>query len=181
MYPDTDLPPIALSDERVDGIRESLGSRPWERFARLKELGVGDDLSERLSRHRAWYLFEHLQPRLGSGILNATTLASMLLDRSCPRPAAMGAAGIWWEKTVERIQSGEIIPEAVWNSDEDLLDSLSEEEGRKIFNQALKNLPPDGPTDPPKKEIFAMKHVMKELLGRVPGKTVRSWVAEVMS
>jgi glutamyl-tRNA(Gln) amidotransferase subunit E len=181
MYPDTDLPPIALTDERVDTIRESLGSRPWERFARLKELGIGDDLAERLSRHRAWNLFEHLHSKLGSGGLSATTLASMLLDRSCPRPAAMGAAGIWWEKTVERIQSGEIISEAVWNSDEDVTAQISDEEGRIIFEKALESLPADGPTDPQKKEIFAMQHVMKDLLGRVAGRKVRQWVAEVVS
>ena len=181
MYPDTDLPPIALTDERVDTIRESLGSRPWERFARLKELGIGDDLAERLSRHRAWNLFEHLHSKLGSDGLSATTLASMLLDRSCPRPAAMGAAGIWWEKTVERIQSGEIISEAVWNSDEDVTAQISDEEGRIIFEKALESLPADGPTDPQKKEIFAMQHVMKDLLGRVAGRKVRQWVAEVVS
>lgn len=181
MYPDTDLPPIALTDERVKGIRESLGSRPWERFSILKELGVGDDLAERLSRHRAWSLFEHLHKKLVNGGMSATTLASMLMDRSCPRPAAMGAAGVWWEETIDRILSGEIITEAVWNSDEDLLKKITDEEGRLIFEAALKTLPTDVPTDPQKKEIFIMQHVMKDLLGRVPGRTVRRWVAEVMS
>ncbi len=181
MYPDTDLPPIALVDERVDEIRTSLGLRPWERFAELKELGVGDDLAERLSRHRAWDLFHHLHKKITGKDMNANTLASMLLDRSCPRPAAMGAAGLWWEEAMARIENGEIIAEAVWNSDEELLPCISEEEGRVIFDKAMENLPPDGPTDPPKKEIFAMQHVMKDLLGRVPGKTVRRWVAEVMS
>ncbi len=181
MYPDTDLPPIPLSDERVDSIRNSLGLRPWERITRLKELGVGENLAERLSRHRAWELFEHLHQKPGNNTLSANALASMLLDRSCPRPAAMGAAGIWWEETVARIQNGEIIAEAVWNSDEEFPAKVSEDEGRIIFHKALENLPPGGPTDPRKKEIFAMKYVMKDLLGRVPGRTVRKWVSEVAS
>ncbi len=181
MYPDTDLPPIALNDDRVETIQNSLGLRPWERFARLKELGVGDDLAERMSRHRAWDLFEHLLEKSETIGVSATTLASMLLDRSCPRPAAMGAASIWWEEALARIAQGEIIAESVWNSDEDLLAKMTEDEGRIIFNKALETLPPDGPTDPLKKEIFAMQHVMKDLLGRVPGKTVRGWVAEVVS
>jgi len=126
-------------------------------------------------------LFEHLHEKFGTECVSVTTLASMLLDRSCPRPAAMGAAGIWWEEAIASIQKGEIIPEAVWNSDEDLLARISDDEGRVIFDEAIKNLPVGGPTDPQKKETFAMQHVMKELLGRVPGSTVRQWVAEVVS
>jgi len=181
MYPDTDLPPIALADERVKGIRDSLGLQPWVRFARLKELGLGDDLAERLSRHRAWSLFEHLHEKFGSGPISITTLASLLLDRSCPRPASMGAAGLWWEETIDRLQKGEIIPEAIWNSDEELMTRISDEDGRAIFDKAIKNLPTGGPTDPQKKEIFAMKYLMKDLMGRVPGSTVRQWVAEVLA
>jgi glutamyl-tRNA(Gln) amidotransferase subunit E len=181
MYPDTDLPPIALADERVDGIRATLGSRPWERRAAMKELGVSDDLAERMSRHRAWNLFDHLNRKFGTGKISANTLASMLLDRSCPRPAAMGAAGLWWEETLTSIQQGEIIPEAVWNSDETPLTRLSEEEARGVFDKAIKNIPTNGPDDPAKKEHFAMQHVMKDLRGRVPGRTVRNWIAEVLS
>lgn len=189
MYPDTDLPPIPLLDERVDGIRASLGTRPWERYASLKELGVNHDLAERLSRHRAWDLFLLLYPKLDAetGHLGLNTLASMLLDRSCPRPASMAAARGWWEKTLDRINSGEIIPEAVWNSDEELLTRLEDEEARSIFDEALNYLPPDGPDDPDdpdgqqKREHFAMQHVMKDLRGRVAGRKVRAWISEVLS
>lgn len=183
MYPDTDLPPICLADERVQEIRDSLGLRPWERFARLKKLGVGDDLAERMSRHRAWDLFEHLYGKPGTGTegLSANQLASLLLDRSCPRPAAMGAAGRWWEETLAKIGDRSIIAESVWHSDDELLPRLDEDEARDIFNRTLETLPADGPTDRRKKEDFVMQHVMKDLRGRVAGRTVREWVAEVLS
>jgi len=183
MYPDTDLPPIPLDDDRIQEIRDSLGLRPWERFAHLKELAVGDDLAERLSRHRAWDLFEHLYGKPGTGPdrLTAHQLASLLLDRSCPRPAAMGAAGQWWVDTLAQIGAGGIIPESVWHSDEELMTCLDEDEARNLFNQAMETLPADGPTEQRKKEDFAMQHVMKDLRGRVAGRTVRAWVAEVLS
>ncbi|MBE0566216.1 MAG: Glu-tRNA(Gln) amidotransferase subunit GatE, partial [Krumholzibacteria bacterium] len=95
MYPDTDLPPIALDDPRVETIRASLPLRPWEREARARELGVGADLAERLGRHRAWDLFVHLTDRLAGGPVTAHQAASLLLDRSCPRPASLAAAGPW--------------------------------------------------------------------------------------
>ncbi|MCB1184151.1 Glu-tRNA(Gln) amidotransferase subunit GatE, partial [bacterium] len=97
MYPDTDLPPIRLDDARVDGIRDSLPLRPWEREARLREMGVGADLATRLARHRAWDLFADLAAvPAGAGGPTPHQLASLLLDRSCPRPASLGAAGSWW-------------------------------------------------------------------------------------
>ncbi len=181
MYPDTDLPPIALADDRVDEIRSSLSSRPWERVARLQELGVSDDLAERLSRHRAWELFEHLWEISGEAGPSANSLASLLLDRSCPRPAAMGPAGLWWEETLAKIRSGEVILEGIWHSDETLLAKLPEKEARGIFDQALKTLPPKGPENHPQKEHFAMQHVMKNLRGRIPGRTVRAWITEELS
>ncbi len=181
MYPDTDLPPIRLEDDRVDSIKASLGLRPWERYAQLREKGVGEDLAERLSRHRAWSLFEHLINKPGAQKIGANALASLLLDRSCPRPAAMGAAGLWWEETLNKLAAGEVIYESLWNSDETLLPRMEENEAREIFDRAIKLVPPEAPDDLSRKEAFAMQFVMDELRGRVPGKTVLSWVREVLS
>lgn len=183
MYPDTDLPPIALTDERVDGIRARLSERPWERVARLRELGVGADLAERLSRHRAWELFAHLQDRLEDldGRLSAHQLVSLLLDRDCPRPASLRAAGGWWEEALSAIGNGSIIPESLYHSEEELLPALEEAEARRLFDASLAALPPQGPRDAACKEDFIMKHVMPDLRGRFPGRQVRAWVKEVLA
>lgn len=180
MYPDTDLPPIALTDERLSRIRNSLSLRPWERFARLRDLGVNEDLAERMSRHRAWSLFDHLEPKLKDldGKLNATGLASLLLDRDCPRPASLMAAGSWWDDVLARVGRGEIIPEAIYNSEEDLETALGEDQARRIFDEALARLHTE-PRDTARKEEYIMKHVMTDLRGRYPGRAVRAWVKEV--
>ncbi len=96
-------------------------SRPWERQARARDLGVGMDLAERLGRHRAWDLFAHLVPRLDGGPVSAAQLASLLLDRSCPRPASLVAAGPWWEAVAARLAAGTLIPEGVWSGDDEPL------------------------------------------------------------
>lgn len=99
MYPDTDLPPIGLTDARIDAIGAALPTRPWERQAFLENLGVGSDLAARLSRHRCWDLFAHLSGRLGDGAsFSPHRLASLLLDRTAPRPVSLAAAGSWWKR-----------------------------------------------------------------------------------
>jgi len=182
MYPDTDLPPIPLADDRVQAIRSSLPQTPWERKTQLLDLGVGEDLADRLSRHRAWGLFVHLAEKLeGKGGLDPAGLASLLLDRSCPRPASLAAAGEWWDETLQMIQAGTIIPEAIWNSENDIIRCLAENRGREIFNKALDQMPQDGPTAGNPRELFVMGHVMTELRGRIPGRTVRAWVKEELA
>jgi len=182
MYPDTDLPPIPLADDRVQSIRESLPQPPWERKTQLLEMGVGDDLADRLSRHRAWGLFVHLVGKLeGTSGLDPAGLASLLLDRSCPRPASLAAAGDWWDETLQLIQAGTIIPEAVWNSENDIVRRLAENRAREIFHEALDRLPQNGPMADIPREMFVMDHVMTELRGRIPGRMVRAWVKEELA
>ena len=179
MYPDTDLPPIKLEDDRVQAIRNSLPQTPWERKARLREMGVGEDLADRLSRHRAWRLFVHLVEKLDDrDALNPAELASLLLDRSCPRPASLAAAGGWWENILARILAGDIIPEAVWNSEDVISARLAEDRGRVVFREAMNRLPQGGPIAGEQREHFVMGHVMRELRGRIPGRMVRAWVKE---
>jgi glutamyl-tRNA(Gln) amidotransferase subunit E len=182
MYPDTDLPPIRLDDARVQAIRDALPQRPWEREARLLEMGVGEDLAARLSRHRAWSLFRHLAPKLaGSDVMRPGDLASLLLDRSCPRPASLGAAANWWETTIERLLAAEIIPEGVWNSEDEIPCRLDDGLARDRFAAALETLPAGGPQSGAARESYVMGHVMKELRGLVSGRTVRTWVQEVQA
>lgn len=181
MYPDTDLPPIALADERVDTIRASLKDRPWERQAYMHKLGVGKDLSERLSRHRAWDLFKVLSEKLTDDTFTAHQLASLLLDRSCPRPASPGAAGLWWEDIVARLCSGEIIPEAVWTCEDAAPITAAEDLARSRFQNLMAQLPADLPDEPDKREHLIMGSVMPPLLGLIPGRTVRLWVKEELA
>lgn len=44
MYPDTDSPPLPLTDKMVSEIRNNLNERPWERLDRLVKIGLSGHL-----------------------------------------------------------------------------------------------------------------------------------------
>jgi Glu-tRNA(Gln) amidotransferase subunit E-like FAD-binding protein len=182
MYPDTDLPPIPLADERVAAIRDSLPLRPWERLALLQQWGVGADLAERLSRHRAWDLFAALvtDPPAPAGP-TPHQLASLLLDRSCPRPASLGAAETWWRRTLADIGRGETLLEGVWLAEDEVPARLPEAEARAIARRLLTTLPAGRPAAGPRLEAFAMAHVMATLRGQAAGRDVRRWLQEELA
>ncbi len=60
MYPDTDLPPVALAPERVEGARARLPEPPWEREARYADLGLPGEVLKDLSVTRETHLFDRL-------------------------------------------------------------------------------------------------------------------------
>jgi glutamyl-tRNA(Gln) amidotransferase subunit E len=49
MYPDTDLPPLAITEERLERVRAVLPEPPWEREERYRTMGLSDDLAERMA------------------------------------------------------------------------------------------------------------------------------------
>ncbi len=75
MYPDTDLPPKAVAAERLDRIRAGLPPRITSRERWYREIGVPEDLIERLSASPYAALFEKsvkewgLSPKLASVLL----------------------------------------------------------------------------------------------------------------
>ncbi len=182
MYPDTDLPPIRLEDVRIDGIAARLPLRPWERRERLRDLGVGEDLASRLARHRAWDLFEHLAALLPDGCaFGPHRLASLLLDRECPRPASLRAAGPWWEALVRDLAAGAVIPEGAWTAEDEVPRRADDAQARRLFAAAWADALADGgaglPDEAARREHALMGRVMPRLRGRVPGRRVREWVA----
>lgn len=75
MYPDTDLPPIRITEERRARIRATLPLDFWNREDRYRSLGVPEDLVPSLAVSRFAPLFEslinegHILPQLAAAIL----------------------------------------------------------------------------------------------------------------
>ena len=182
MYPDTDLPPVVVAPARVEGLAGGLPRPPWLRLAWLRQSGVGEDLARRLCIHAGFPLFEDLFRRLGEeSRLTPTALASLLLDRSCPRPLSLAAAGEWWRGVADRLAAGEILPEGVWSSDGEPPAAVDDEKGLGLFETALAELKTQAsalPADRDRRERAAMGPLMRALRGRVPGRAVRQWVKE---
>lgn len=58
MYPDTDLPPLAISDALIKKIRSGLPERPWEREKRYLESGVPEESAHNLSISPGRFAFD---------------------------------------------------------------------------------------------------------------------------
>lgn len=78
MYPDTDLPPIAIPIERLDKVSESIKANPFETYERFGELGLADDVVKELMRNRRWVVFDRIVTELN---LEPRFVASFLTGR----------------------------------------------------------------------------------------------------
>lgn len=78
MYPDTDLPPQAITLERIEAIRETLPEPVWEREERYHALGVPTDMVQPLCMSPRANLFDRIVRELR---LNPRFAAVMLIQR----------------------------------------------------------------------------------------------------
>ncbi|RKZ07071.1 Glu-tRNA(Gln) amidotransferase GatDE subunit E [Candidatus Fermentibacteria bacterium] len=58
MYPDTDLPPIAITEDMVERIASVLPERPWERAQRYAGEGVPEESARQMSISDIRYLYD---------------------------------------------------------------------------------------------------------------------------
>lgn len=78
MYPDTDLPPIPLSEARIRRIQMSLPMLPWERRAKYQRLGIGDYMIDSLILSGRAAIFDrlvdelHVAPKVAAVFLTQT-------------------------------------------------------------------------------------------------------------
>ena len=121
MYPDTDTPPLPLSDALLHEVETGRVETPWEREDRYASLGIGDAAARRLAAAPWAGLFDALEPGEGEA---ARRLAAALEKRlphlrrsgfldEIPPPERL-------VPLVRAIDAGEIRPEAM----ESALDAL---------------------------------------------------------
>ncbi|HEX9745095.1 MAG TPA: Glu-tRNA(Gln) amidotransferase subunit GatE [bacterium] len=60
MYPDTDSPPIAITEEQLERMQSRMPERPWERETRYRELGIHNEIGRELAIHPLGKLFDRL-------------------------------------------------------------------------------------------------------------------------
>ncbi len=78
MYPDTDLPPIALTQERIGRIRDTMPPPFWDRERRYHGLGLPEDVITPLCRSRRAPLFDRV---VGDMKVDARFAAVVLFQR----------------------------------------------------------------------------------------------------
>ncbi len=76
MYPDTDLPPIAITEDRIERIRSRLPEPPWERRERYVKLGLPPETAGRMSISKRRNAFDEAVSETG---YDPAVIASLLL------------------------------------------------------------------------------------------------------
>jgi len=196
MYPDTDMPPVALPDELIEQAKGRLPPTPWERRAYYRKIGLPAKIVEDLMSARRAPLFRRAVETLRiDPTLAAVTLSQTLksLERKGFPVDRLGDKAIF--EVLRRSSDGEFAREAI----SDILKLMSIEGMRPeeaIARLGLVRLTDEGlreivqivvglernldPQDPGKKWRYLMGVLMSELRGRVSGKRVAEFLSEAM-
>lgn len=191
MYPDTDLPPKRITDERRERIRSTLPLDFWNRGDRYRKLGVPEDLVQSLSVSRFAALFETLiaelqiMPKLAATLLiqYPKRLKREGLGMPIPDEMMMNIARVYKEGKIAKDGLYFVLRKAVRSGSftEELLPLLcSDNELQKTIRETIKGLDSMRIHHQNRRREIVMGTVMNELRGRVDATTVRERVDREM-
>jgi glutamyl-tRNA(Gln) amidotransferase subunit E len=196
MYPDTDTPPLPLSDAMVAEVSAQRGETPWSRQARYEDLGIEPAMARRLAAATWAGLFDHVAPREGAP---ARRLAGALEKRIPGHTRRTGNGLPPAERVaplVRALERGDIRPEAVVPALDDLLADPERLAAEVVAGYVVR--PADeldlearidevvarrhlvNSSDPGAALRWAMGEVMRPLRGRVDAARVERRVAEAL-
>lgn len=183
MYPDTDLPPIRIDQERFDRIKNNLPISFWDRIIELKNLGFSEKQAENIATSKYYSLFMKivdLQIPLNL-IYKALIDLPRILKRKNLSLDTLSENDIF---SIFRLyKDGKIIREAIIELikssisngafvEELIPDTCSENELQSRINEAIKLYNNTKIYNPEQKNQIIMGLLMKNLRGRIDGKTV---------
>jgi len=193
MYPDTDMPPKAIGDERIERVTAGLVSRPWERESAFTKKGMDEpaaralavapcgalaewvctelDITPQLVSHTLLDVLPHVARKAGS--VDAITdddlfrLFSLLADgtlyREAVRPLLAALAGQPLDQALEKLGLDPGQPAPDLAAEADVVLALTD---------------PEPAADPGKRHRQAMGLLMARVGGRVPGREAADLLAE---
>jgi glutamyl-tRNA(Gln) amidotransferase subunit E len=196
MYPDTDMPPVPLSEERIERAKSRLPITPWARREYYETLGLPREVVEDLMAAERAPLFRRaldelpLRPTLAAVILSQTlkawerkgfpvsglsdeTLLELLRRFSGGEFAREGFPDLLKLMATEGLKPGEAIARLG-------LVRLTDESIREIVQIVARVEESLEPRDPEKKWRYLMGVLMAELRGRAPGDKVASSLREAV-
>jgi glutamyl-tRNA(Gln) amidotransferase subunit E len=206
MYPDTDTPPLPVTDDTLAVIEETLPEAPWSRRARYEEMGL-DSRTARVLAVAPWAdLFDAVEPEPGPG---ARRLATVLEKRIPFHMRQRGIRRHRWEEDpdelpdpdrirplVRDVEEGTVRPEAMARALDRLLASpdASWEKIREEYRvrpeddlrlrervEEVAGSPERPAARPPEAVLeWAMGEVMPDFLGRVDPARVEAELARAL-
>lgn len=199
MYPDTDSPPYAITDDRIERARVLVPEAPWERERRYREQGLPEDIVARLPISPHAPLHDWLV-RAGAiePVRSAEVLARVLIalrrrdvpvdtlsqDQLEDLLVALGDGRIHREGLFDLLPAwaerpglsfAELLADLGWTFD-------SEQQRERVIEQAVQDAlelaRSEQPRDPDNLPRMAMGHAMDELRGRVAAKDVLARIVQ---
>jgi glutamyl-tRNA(Gln) amidotransferase subunit E len=196
MYPDTDMPPVPLAEERIERARGGLPPTPWERREFYRRLGLSAEVAATLALDARAPLFHKI---VGSLPVNPT-LAAVIVGQMLKSLGRKGFAVAGLDETslidlFRRFAAGEfgreafpdilkmMAVEAVLPADAIAalgIFRLGEEDVREIVQVVARVERTLEPREPAKKFRYLMGVLMAELRGRVDGAKAAALLGEAL-
>ncbi|NPA76999.1 MAG: Glu-tRNA(Gln) amidotransferase subunit GatE [Candidatus Diapherotrites archaeon] len=187
MYPETDVAPVFITEDRLQRIRKNLPPLPEERYEEYRRMGLNEEQARTLVKSRHVFLFDEI---VSEGV-DPKTAANILLT-FLPYWKRQG-----WELTEDQIKDlalgynrkypkealDEIVPEIAKGKklDEVLkekgIEMIDEEKIREVVERIVKEFRERG--EEPRMNVI-MGRAMAELKGKAPGKVVARTVREIL-
>jgi glutamyl-tRNA(Gln) amidotransferase subunit E len=191
MYPDTDLPPIMITEERIERLKERLPEKFWLREKRYKEIGVPADLIEPLSISKYAKIFDYavsdlaLEPKLV-----ATVLIQFIkrLKKNKYNIDYLNEDNL--KVLFEAYKEGRLVKDGFYTAMQNLIanngdlnentipEPADEQEIRVIFKRKLEEIYNMKMYNPEKRKDLLSAMIISQLRGRVNGKDIIDYVNE---
>lgn len=190
MYPDTDLPPVPITEERLQRIRAGMPEQIWKRETRYKELGVPADLIPDLATSKFAKIFDYA---VSDFKIDPVTASASIIQY----PKKLHRKGLKTNQLNDEVfmsifkalKSGRILKEAVIVILEDFLNNgkliealfpmpCSVDEIKSRINSGYIQLKHISLYSQDNKHELLMGLVMNDLRGRVSGEQVSKMVEE---
>ncbi len=192
MYPDTDLPPQAIEDERIERIRAGLPLPPWQVYEEAIGDGLHHELAARISISPYAGLYRRLrdtQPELPANLL-AQCLCEWTVDARRRGAAAWKLSDASLGEMLVEVATGRLLPAGLHlmlirdtkaDSIQEAIDELglnpaSDAEILSAIDSALKQVPRN--SDPAARHRFTMGEAMHRLRGRVMGRVLAERISQ---
>jgi glutamyl-tRNA(Gln) amidotransferase subunit E len=189
MYPDTDLPPLEITDERIARVR-SLVPRPlWEREEKIHAMGLPDHLVLPIAASPKAGFFESLAAETG---IPPMRIARLLFEKTkdwkrSGLPVGRLTDGVWRRFFTEASKNPLLLEnaafelEAFLKSEMEVWESfvparLDEKEAARVVARIIEEKPAS--PDPEARVRFFMGRAMETLRGKIAGETVCRMVKE---
>jgi glutamyl-tRNA(Gln) amidotransferase subunit E len=184
MYPDTDLPPMRIDQERLDKIKTWLPEQFWVRQLWYKELGIPADLISELCISKYASLFKQSVKEWN---VNPTAAAVFLIQYPKRLKKKGFNIGILNEeiftKVLKSFADGKIPGDAMLNAlnnilklglfvENVILSPAKEEEVNNVISESVEKIKNISLNDETNKETLLMGAVMTKLRGKIPASVI---------